>query len=58
MVCSQMALSRLPVLVPEIFVGKDPLSFPIWKMAFEALVGCRAMSDSDKLNLLYRYLGG
>ena len=57
-VCSQMALSRLPAVEPEIFDGKDPLSFPIWLSAFEALVSHRAMTDVDRLSVLNRYLGG
>ena len=56
--CSQMALSRIPIGVPEVFDGKDPLSFPLWKIAFDALTSNRAMSATDKLNLLSRYVGG
>ena len=51
-----MALSRLPQIEPETFSGCDPLKFPVFKMAFDPLVSHKAMSDSDKLNLLNRYL--
>ena len=57
-VCAQMALSRLPAIEPEVFDGKDPLSFPIWLLSFEALVGHRAMTDVDRLSVLNKYLGG
>ena len=57
-VCAQMALSRVPTGPPEVFDGKDPLSFPLWKVAFDALAGNPAMSATDKLNLLNRSLGG
>ena len=33
-VCGQLALSRLLISEPEIFSGKDPLAFPIWRMTF------------------------
>ena len=57
-VCGQLALSRLPVSEPEIFSGKDPLAFPIWRMTFDAMVRHRAMTPLDKLSLLNRYLDG
>ena len=53
-----MALSRLPQIEPETFSGGDPLKFPVWRIAFDALVKHKAMSDGDKLNLLNRYLAG
>ena len=56
--CSQMALTRIPIGVPEVFDGKDPLSFPLWQKAFDALINNRAMSATDKLNLLSRFVGG
>ena len=56
--CGQMALSRVPMGPPDIFDGKDPLSFPLWKIAFDALVNNAAMSATDKLNVLNRSLGG
>ena len=57
-VCSQLAASRLPVAQPEIFDGRDPLAFPIWKLAFDALINHQMANDVDKLNLLNYYLGG
>ena len=56
--CGQLALNRLPVLEPGVFNGKDPLSFPIWQMAFEGMINYRAMTAADKLNLLNRYVDG
>ena len=56
--CGQMALGRVPMGPPEIFDGRDPLSFPLWKVAFDALVNNAAMSATNKLNLLNRCLGG
>ena len=57
-VCGQLALSRLPVIEPDVFDGRDLLSFPIWKLSFDALVDHRAMSATDRLNLLSRFLDG
>ena len=51
-------MARLPVLQPEVFDGKDPLSFPVWRLSFDAMVNHRAMTAVDKLNLLNAYLGG
>ena len=51
-VCGQLALSRLPISQPEIFDGKDPLSYPIWKLSFDALINHQAMTATDKLTLL------
>ena len=51
-------MTRLPISEPDIFDGKDPLSFPIWKLAFDALINHRTITDTDKLNLLNKYLGG
>ena len=56
--CGQLALSRIPAAVPDVFDGKDPLSFPLWKISFDALTNNPVMSDTDRLNLLNRYLGG
>ena len=54
----QMALSWVPMGPPDIFDGRDPLSFPLWKIAFDALVDKAAMSATDKLNILNHSLGG
>ena len=54
----EMSLGRLPVLQPEVFDGKDPLSFPIWRMAFDAMTSHKTMTDIDKMNLLNHYVGG
>ena len=54
----QLAFTRLPISEPDIFDGKDPLSFPIWRLSFDALISHRAITDIDKLNLLNKYLGG
>ena len=57
-VCGQMALARIPIAVPDVFDGNDPLSFPIWRMTFDSLISNKAMTATDKLTLLNRYLGG
>ena len=57
-VCGQLAMARLPVLQPEVFDGKYPLSFPVWRLSFDAMVNHRAMTAVDKLNLLNANLGG
>ena len=56
--CDQLALSRLPLSEPGIFDGSDPLRFPVWRMSFNSLINHRALSETDKLNLLSKYLGG
>ena len=56
--CTQMALTRIPVSEPDKFDGRDPLSFPVWRIAFDSLIGNRAMTNTDKLNLLNKYLDG
>ena len=50
--------NRLPVLEPEIFDGKDPLALPLWRLSFDALVDNRTITDTDRLNLLNKYLKG
>ena len=57
-VCSQMALSRLPLTQPDVFDGRDSLQFPVWKMTFDSLINHGSMSATDKLNLLNRFVGG
>ena len=43
---------------PDKFDGRDPLSFPIWRISFEALTSNKAMTAAEKLNLLNKYLTG
>ena len=57
-VCEQIALTRLPIIDPGVFDGKDPLAFPVWRTSFETLINRRALTAVDKLSLLNRYLGG
>ena len=57
-VCGQLALARLPIPQPDVFDGKDPLSYSAWQMSFDALVNHRALTATDKLTLLNKYLGG
>ena len=56
--CEQMALTRLPITEPGIFTGREPLEFPLWKKAFDALIRQKAISDEDKLQYLSKYVGG
>ena len=56
--CDQMALSRLPITEPEVFTGRDPLEFPLWKKSFDTLVRHKAISDEDKLQFLSKYVSG
>ena len=57
-VCGQLALARLPIPQPDVFDGKDPLSYSAWQLSFDALVNHRALTATDKLTLLNRFLGG
>ena len=57
-VCGQLALARLPISQPDVFDGKDPLSYSAWKLSFDALVNHRALTATDKLTMLNRFLGG
>ena len=56
--CREMALTRIPLAEPEKFDGRDPLLFPLWRVAYEALTANEAMSAAEKLNLLNKYLAG
>ena len=56
--CDQLALTRLPLSEPATFDGSNPLQFPMWKMSLDSLTKHRALTDTDKLNLLSRYLRG
>ena len=56
--CDQLALTRLPLSEPAIFDGSNPLQFPRWRMSLDSLTNHRALTDTDKLNLLSRYLKG
>ena len=50
-------INRLPTPVPEIFEG-DPLKYPAWKAAFQALIGGREIAPLEKIHYLKDYLGG
>ena len=54
----QLTLSRLPIVEPRVFSGRDPLYFPKWKIEFETLIHHRAIPPSERLHYLSRYLGG
>ena len=56
--CDQLTLTRLPFSEPGVFDGRDPLRFTVWKKSFDALIKHRALSDSDKLSLLSKYVSG
>ena len=56
--CEQMALNRIPAVEPAIFDGKNSLAFPLWQKSFDSMVSNRAMTMTDRVNLLNRYLGG
>ena len=49
--------SRLPLTQPEVF-SRDPLKFPIWLKAFETLIETCAISATERLHFLGRYVGG
>ncbi len=54
----QMAdILRRPSPEPGVFSG-DPLTFPEWKVSFEAMIGNRAISPLERLHYLKRYLSG
>ena len=54
----QLTLSRLPIVEPRVFSGKDPLYFPKWKIEFETLIHHRAIPPAERLHYLTKYLGG
>ena len=56
--CGQLALTRIPLTEPGVFNGSNPLAFPLWKVSFDSLTSNRAMTASDRVNLLVRFLGG
>ena len=56
--CDQLALTRLPLSEPTVFDGSNPLQFPVWRKSLDSLTSHRALSDTDKLNLLSKYLKG
>ena len=57
-VCGQLALTRIPLTEPGVFDGRSPLAFPLWKINFDALTSNKAITATDRVNLLSRYLGG
>ena len=48
---------RLPPLRVTSFNG-DPLKYPMWETSFDSLIGDKALSAGEKLNLLSQYLVG
>ena len=48
---------QLPKITIPIFIG-DPLQYPVWKSAFNALVDSRPMEADIKLNILNQYVAG
>ena len=48
---------QLPKITIPIFNG-DPLQYPVWKSAFNALVDSRPMEADIKLNMLNQYVAG
>lgn len=53
----QMSLSRLPPPEPNIFYG-DPLKYPGWKVAFQALIEQRQIPVTERIHYLKKYIGG
>ena len=51
-------MTRIPAIKPSVFDGRNLLAFPLWKVNFDALVTNRAMTATERVNLLSRYLGG
>jgi hypothetical protein len=49
--------SRLPVPEPGVFTG-DPLTYPAWRSAFDALIGNHNIPAEQLIHYLKRYLGG
>ena len=57
-VSKQLFLSgHLPKLSISVFNG-DPLQYPVWKIAFNALVDSRPLEPDIKLNLLNQHVAG
>lgn len=53
----QMSLSRLPPPEPNIFYG-DPLKYPGWKVAFQALIEQRQIPVTERIHYLKKCIGG
>ena len=57
-VSKQLFISgQLPKLTISVFNG-DPLQYPVWKSAFNALVDSRPLEADIKLNMLNQYVTG
>ncbi len=52
-----LSISRLPVPEPPVFSG-DVLKYQKWRLSFDALIGSRNISASDKICYLDKYLTG
>ena len=52
-----MEAARLPTPNLTVFSG-DPLDWPIWKVAFEAVIEKRAVNTNEKILYLLQYLSG
>lgn len=53
----QMSLRRLPPPEPNIFYG-DPLKYPGWKVAFQALIEQRQIPVTERIHYLKKYICG
>ena len=51
------ASGQLPKLTISVFEG-DPLQYPVWKSAFNALVDSRPLEADIKFNMLNQYVTG
>ena len=56
-IAAAVAATRLPVPEPTVFDG-DAMAYSAWKSSFDALVGCRGISDTERIHFLRRYVGG
>lgn len=52
-----MEAARLPTLHLTVFSG-DPLDWPTWKVAFEAVIEKRTINSNERILYLLQYLSG
>ena len=56
-IAAAVSATRLPVPEPPIFDG-DALSYAAWRSSFDTLIGCKGISDTERIHFLKRYVSG
>ena len=57
LLAESLTISRLPVPEPPV-CDENILQYKKWQLAFDALIGNRNISSSDKILYLYKSLSG